>query len=914
MKKTIMTLMLLAMIVSLSSCGGGGGAAGGNPPGNPSLAERLVITATAETFSLPANTLGWPPFDGSPFQTQVNIRVTYGNGQGVATGTIVHLQSQNTSVGFIGIPDDPSTTENEYAQGYVGVNQETIGSVATFYLRTEANAGSVTYVVNATHPGNSRNFETSFVLTVTQGPDPTVQQLAVSMPRTTLPVNSQNLDYFNGSPYVLEGDIVSRDIFGNVTSPLADPNNTDFGPFVNVSINPSSSLYFTVRDNPATENDERVTPRLNQGSIHMNSGHGIIYFQSKDVPGMSTVTVHGNDAATGRSIDSEFQIEVVDDGSNPNIPTDISLLSNSALYTNGSGGATSQAINVTVMAGSLPVADPQTNNVRLSISSDAPNSGEKLVGTNGNGATVQGETINIATTNGIANASIHSGTDTAQITLTVTADRADNNVDNGIQDGLSTVYHYVVSDGVLWALQLTNSSIGVIFVDGTRDNDGNIIEQNGFYDFTISAIGTDKGGNPALPQTLEFGMINSPLTGYPENGSGVFSISGVDGDPQEGGNNFTAINGSFITAGGGVQPNDTLVVFGEELAGNEDLESALKVASVQSETSLTTVENFNRNDETGTINNDLGIFPYVIGRAVDGNIENTATMDAEGKVTVKLHYPVSRIGQLATIFVKGQGRIVNGTPKIVTDAEMMVFPAVSGAKLIISPAYIPGNIDGIGFRACLYDGQNNPVPGRSVGFIYVGPGRGTIDGQLNSGVMNQYTGFDGCAYGVAGTSGVDSIDINEAGFIFNSSGIQCRPVLFDPATGAYNGPADQAPLCMIVDQGVALLTASPSAFFRSGTAEITLTLYDGNGNLIEGVPLTGSCQSDGGIISISDGPGVTDENGQTTVTVYFSLDGFGTSYSGTCTFSTADGDPSTVVTFEGLDVCEIATSPPAQCL
>ena len=916
MKKILMTLTLFVLVIGLTSCGGGGsdGCAAGGCGGD---GQTLKFTITAQTTTLPANTLGWPPFSGSPFQTQVNVRVSFGNGQGVATGTIVHMQSQNTAVGYVGIPDDPTTDENEFATNWVGVNQETVGSSATYYLRSNG-TGTVTYIINATHPDTGRNYETSLVLTVTQGPDPTVEQLSVSLPRTTLPINTQNQDYYEGSPFVLEGDIIVRDIFGNVTNPAAA---TGESPFIQVNISPTNSLYFTVIDDPTTvddpetteiENDERIAPKLSQGQVEMNSGHGIIYFQSKNVPGIATVTMSGVDASVGREINTEFQIEVVDDGTNPNIPTDISVNSNSSLYINGSGGVTSRAINLQVMAGNLPVADSSSNNVKLTMSLDTPNSGEKLTATNGAGSSVQGESINIATTNGIANARIHSGSNPTAITLTATADRADNNVDNGIQDGISTVFHFVVSDGVLWALELTNANLAVISEDHIISSDG-VDSQNGNYTFTVSAIGTDKGGNPALPQTVEFGMINSPLSGYPENGAGVFMISGTDGDPQEGGTGFTSVAGSFITAGGGVQPNDTLVVFGEELAGNEDLESALRVATVNSETSLSTVESFNRNDETGTINNDLGIFPYVIGRAVDGNIapfiddegNNTAILDENGIANAKLHFPVTRIGQLATIFVKGQGRIVNGTAKTVTDAEMMVFPAIAGLQLIVSPVIIPGNIENIGFRACLLDGQSNPIPGQQVSFVYIGPGRGTIDGQLNSGVMNQFTGNNGCAYGLASTSGVDSIALGDAGFTFNSAGVSCTL----PENFALEGP-----ICMFVDQGVALLNASPSAFFRTGTGDITLTLYDGNGNPIEGAALVGTCESDGGIISIIDGPSVTDANGESTVTVRWALDDYNNAYSGTCTFSTADGDPSTVVTFQGFDICELAISPvPSQC-
>src|SRR5690606_31317238 len=152
----------------------------------------------------------------------------------------------------------------------------------------------------------------------------------------------------------------------------------------------------------------------------------------------------------------------------------------------------------------------------------------------------------------------------------------------------------------------------------------------------------------------------------------------------------------FLTAGGGVQPNDSLFVFGEEILGNEDLESAQTVRSVQSETSLTTKELFNRNDLTGSVVNDLGIFPYIIGRAVDGNIHATGMIDSNGVVSTELNYPVSKLGKIAAIYAKGKGAINNGYVRDVTDVEMLLYPGASNVPgtelkpiLQASPAIIP---------------------------------------------------------------------------------------------------------------------------------------------------------------------------------------------------------------------------------
>ena len=809
----------------------------------------------------------------------------------------------NAEVAFVSAPDDPETTEiDEFSQGFTGLDQATVGAIATYYIRS-GNVGSATFTANATHPTTARNYSRTLNYNITEGPDPTVQQLSVVNPRNTLPVNSQNIPFFNGTPFMMESDIQFRDVFGNLTDPAAVA--ADGPPSVNVSINPGSVLYFTTVDDPETIDINEFLVPLAQGSVNMNSGHGNLFLWSKDIPGTATVTVSAIEVGSGFEFNTSFDIEVVDDGSNPGIPTSLSLINGGALYVNGSGGATSQNINVTVTSGNVPVLDPQVNNVKLSIVTDAPNSGEKLTGTNVSGGSVEGTSINIATVNGIANALVNSGSNPNTITLTATVDRADNNVDNGIQDGISAVTNYIVSDGVLWALELTSPTLDALTVNAETDTEGEITFQDGTYSLVISAIATDKAGNPALPQTLQFGMINSPITGYPNNGAGVFVHSAFDGDPQEGGSSFSSLSGSFLTDAGGVQLSDILVVFGEESLGNEDLESAVTVASVNSQTNLSIVEKFNRNDETGTINNDFGILPYAIGRAVDGNITATAAINDIGVATTRLNYPVSQLGKIAAVFVKGQGVINNGVVKTVTDVELTAFPGVEGfngqsSTLTVSPNIIPGNTS-VNFEVCLADSARNPLPARYITFSYTGGnGQGSIDGISGTGIMIDPTGFNGCTYGVATTSGLIPGAANSGFNFFSDSGITCD--LQDSSNES----------CMDVrapNNGV--LNANPSSFIGRGSVNITLTLYDGSAQPIEGAAIAGSCeQVNGGSLGIVSGPSVTNANGQSTVVVSVALDAPDDPLNGSCTFETASGTPSVDVNFTGGDSCVLVNPSP----
>lgn len=901
MKKSIFTFLLLAVVMTLTSCGGGGDGSAGPTPGS-STPNGFSITLVPVDSNLPANTLAYPAFIGSPFITQINVRVNFSSGGVAPDGTSVNLRTSNVAVATIALASDLSGGTVGDTVGGESQSATTTGGIATFYIASGNTTGTVTLTASATT--SNQPYSADLAYTIIDGPEP-FDQLSVVAPRGDLPVNSQNFDYYNGTPFVMEVDIQFKDVFGNFTNPEGDPSS------VNVSVNPVGSLAFTTLDDPETEDVNEFFVLLGQGNVNMNAGHGNLFLWARDIPGAATVTINAIEAGSGLEHTTSFTINVVNQSSNPYLPTNIDMLNGGALYVNGSGGNTTQDVSVNVSSGNLPVDDPQVNNVKLSIITDAPNSGEKLSSTNASGAQVQGTSINVASLNGIVSALIHSGSDSNTIHLTATTDRADNNVDNGLQDPISDVTTYIVSDGVLWALELTHSALDVLTVNGDfTDEGGDLIYdfQDGTYTLVLSAIGTDKAGNPALPQTVEFSMINSPITGYPDNGYGTFVHSSGDGDPQEGGTTFTSQTAAFITAAGGVQPNDILMVFGEESLGNEDLESSLTVASVNSQTSLSTVEKFNRNDETGAINNDFGILPYAVGRAVDGNINATAVMNEMGVATTRLNYPVSQLGRIAAISVKGQGRInpVNGVVKTVTDVELITFPGVEGfngqsSTLVVSPNVIPANTS-VAFNVCLADSARNPLPGRYVSFSYVGSnGQGYIDGISTAGIMNSPTGENGCTYGVATTTGVIPGSA-EPGFNFSSGGITCN--LED---------SDNQSCMDVIAPENGVLNANPSSFIGRGGITITLTLYDGSGNPIEGAPIQGSCeQVEGGSINIYEGPTVTNANGESFADVFVSLDSPDGGLSGTCTFATASGEPSVEVHFSGENSCRVLNpSPPA---
>ncbi len=110
-----------------------------------------------------------------------------------------------------------------------------------------------------------------------------------------------------------------------------------------------------------------------------------------------------------------------------------------------------------------------------------------------------------------------------------------------------------------------------------------------------------------------------------------------------------------------------------------------------------------------------------------------------------------------------------------------------------------------------------------------------------------------------------------------------------------------------------MLQARPTVIVTSSQL-VTLTLLNGNGVPQPGYQIVGECAGAGGtIVALSNGPGVTNANGQTTVQVTSTnLDQIGSAGSGECTFRTADGSASATVLIQGQDLCLLGVSPPPE--
>jgi hypothetical protein len=696
---------------------------------------------------------------------------------------------------------------------------------------------------------------------------PQAGTITLTATRTTLPLNSGNVLPYPGSPFMAEVSFTYRNNAGVITALTSDATFTTSSPST-VSLSPP--------DDPATADINEMATRVVSFPATTNNGSYVFFATSYDVAGTSTITASATDPATNRTVTKTLVFTV--QGAPP-LPGSVTLTpSPSVVYVAGVGGATSSVISAQVKDGAnQPVPDPgAVANVLYEIVGDA--GGGILSGNGGSGSSVMAKT-----TAGIATVSFQSGTTLppGPVQIRATVDRADNNVSNGISDPISATTSVAVSDGKLFGLVITSPDLEAItenHVFAGVDADGNPVGGlDGTYSFTISVLATDRQGNPVVPgTTIQFGVIDAPLTGFPGMGGGSFEIAGGDGNPLEGGTAFTAPTGHFMTAGGGAGPGDTLLVFGQLVTGNFDLENARVVQSIANNTNLTVTSAFNRNDTTGSSVNYGPVLPYVIGRATEANVTASASTNALGVASTKLNYPVSRLGKQTIVWAQGNAA-TSSVVRTVADIQPVRLPGVAPAQLTVSPTPIAGNTT-TQVTACLYDANNSPILGAYIGFSFsgLGIGTGSIDGITGSGVIDSATGLDGCTTGVLTTAGISSED--EAIVTFSAGG---EPV--------------EVPI--VVSTGL-LLQAFPSS--TSGGA-VTLLLTDGSGNPVPNAQIVGTCT---GGPSITGPIAPTGANGRTIATISAS----GLEYvcageprnTGECVFTTgSQGGPTATVTVLG---------------
>lgn len=697
--------------------------------------------------------------------------------------------------------------------------------------------------------------------------------ITLSADRTSLPVNLDSVSPFIGSPYMATISVSFRNANGTLMAPAGEATFTISDPNIATMSYP---------DDPSTADINEFTLRLASFHQLLNNGSGNLFVTSWVKAGTTTLTASAVDPNTGQTVTQTLPITVTTGVGTAPATVEMAA-SPQGVYLPSSGGLNASSISATVRdGGGQLIADPVSgnsgnDNVKFEIVGDA---GDGSLSTDSVAGPVSGKSVSSHTVHGIATASFQAGEQTPQgpVQIRATVDRTDNNVTNGIQDPVSVTTSVIVSDGKLYSVKITSPDTNSILVNGVSDDPtvDPTTDPDGTYSMTVSALATDRQGNPVLPGTpIRFGLIDEPVGTFDSGATAnQFLLAGGDGNPQEGGTTFTAPTGHFTTAGGGAGPGDALVVFGKTQhgapQGNEDLESAVTVQRVVNGTNLVTASPFNRNDTTGTMVDNGSVLPYLIGRSQHGNITTTAATDELGVAHASLNYTVKTLGHIAAMWAQGDGvDRVSGGARRVTDAVQLLYPGIAPAQLVAYPSPIPGNKT-VDVTVCLRDAMNSPIQGINIGFqMNLGGGTGSVDGNGTSGSLDNTTGPDGCAVASVQTSGmpISTTDAASGQVVFSvgdaSASVDIVVQLAFLSNGGVGGfCSDHAP-----------------------AATATIRAYTTDGSPAVGATIDASCSG----VSVDPASAQTGANGSAS----FTLTG-DPGATGSCTFTAGDVAPLTV--------------------
>lgn len=813
---------------------------------------RPTVSVSAQDATLSANpgTIIFSP--GSDFATQLTIDVRDEGGAPV-DGVPVRLAVEPGEAGLLSLPGAAIGDGNADIRAN-SVELTTVNGVATAVFYTQGATGQARIVASADFGEPFGRVGGELAITIDDAVSPP-ERVGLEATRTRLPANAFFVPIFLGSPYIAEVTLTYRDRFGVLRS----PTDAEFA----ASIDPVTIAAFSTLDDPETEDINEFLVLVGNAPVQSAAGTATVFVHSFDIPGTATLRVTAQDPDSGEIFENAIDFQIVEPASDGAPANVIVNASTGLLFVQDSGGQTAQQVEVLVFDGANePVADPtDNNNVRVEVvSQDA--TGVVLSALNVDGTQVEGQAISVATTAGATSVSLRTGTEPGFVRLRAIADAADNNVDNGITAPVTDVFELEITDGEPFAVSVSAFQLGQQGINPVNDGvrltnaDPNFpvpTVANGVYQLPVLAVVTDRQGNPpARPVTVQFGLIDAPVEGFPATGPGTFPLSGGDGNPREGATLFTAPGGAFTTAGGGARPGDTLVLFGRDSVGNADLEGSRIVDQILSGTQLEVTRAFNLNEGSGGSADRGPTVPYALGRPQTGNVVAAAVTDEFGVAATTLTYPVSALGRSVVLWAQV---VTSEDFSTLGDVSQGTFSGLAPLQLIVSPDDVYAN-QARELRVCTYDATGVPIPGVRPFFSFgthVGTAR--VDGQEDIGFVATPTGFDGCTLATVETTGVPISGTGDFDFVLTfEAGLVAVPVTIDGSI------SDQNPIAQI--------DVLPEAFIGDtlGT-DILVRLTDVNGVPQPGLNIDVDCSSSQGIITPLANPGVTDENGEVIVRI-----------------------------------------------
>ncbi|MHB9020507.1 MAG: hypothetical protein ACYC3A_01575 [Halothiobacillus sp.] len=684
--------------------------------------------------------------------------------------------------------------------------------------------------------------------------------ISLSASTNTLPV--QNNGYLYPDQTGLFNSRIVATVLNNLGNPVASGGSVQFtvvGGKTNVGSLFETDFKTKVPDptNPAIQH-----PAAFWGlPVSISGSMAQVLFQAGTKTGTATITATYTDA-NGQSAQASTQIQV---GSSVNtgLPSSfVTSVNNLPIYITGQNKNNQAVIDAYLYdPANQPIGSNGSNNIQAQIIGDNLG-GASLVGANGQaGQSVLSQTVG---SSGLAQITLLSGTKSGTLTVRLTADGADNNVDNGIQQAIVKDITVPISDGVIGSLSFASP-----FTNAIRNNAANVplltgeTLTNGTYSRVISVTATDRNGNPVPNATVRFGLIDSPLTAtsYPNPGfspalpsnaattSTSFLIQGTKGNPTEGGYTFSESDNSNLSSIG-VHSYDRLILVPDANGTQRDMLSTRIISSLNGTNALTVTQPFPIPTTPGFI--DGANIPWVIGRAQYGNIGATAVTDSHGVATTFMTYPVSRLNQPAILTAEA-------TDGGVTSVFGAYYVGVAGGSLTSSVTSVPANTPSA-VRMCAVDANKAPLTGIVINV-------GGVGGGVTISPSTLTTGSDGCV-----------------NFTINATvapGGTAPSLTFSSGSGAnetvtINVTAPSAGTLVVSIAGASSNSGADCTAANAKTRVITGTLLDGNGNPVGGQLVQFSLTStDNGtaptatICSANPVTATTGSNGQATYTVSY---------------------------------------------
>ncbi len=473
----------------------------------------------------------------------------------------------------------------------------------------------------------------------------TTLSISITTDKTTLPVNLLNV-----GPSIQSGGVSSA--YTNMITVTVKKSGKLFAAPINVAVTSglsSGALYYLDGDAEhekclAAQCPPGIPAPLAYRQVAFEDATGIatFHFHASGVPGTVVLTASAQDPTSGKAVSASLTITVTGGGNanNPPAPASVNFVMDPApIYIrNNPLGTTSVTQNNNKIFQIFvnddfgqPLQLGAGNALRVELLPNRPNGGEWLSAIAADGTPQQGSAVVSGLFGGAATLALHSGNLPGTVVISATADRADNNVDNGIQMAITNYAMVSIGTGEITSLSFTGPLAGAVFagannlvaVNGVCGATPCDSVWNGVYSRVVSVVASDPFGNPPPEGTpITFRLIDSPLdmlkNRYPDQGHGQFAITGTTGDPQEGGYAFFAPNRKTPRV-----PGDTLNPFVVPNGVSLALANPLCVLMLQDP------EVINPNDSTVNALPAEGRPEYHVGsRIITGRQGNMLTVNA----------------------------------------------------------------------------------------------------------------------------------------------------------------------------------------------------------------------------------------------------------------------------------------------